>query len=219
MLRPHFNFSDTDGFVDLLNSPHAWDAFRLDWAAEGVFFSACEKYLLPRINRAPIIRCFTVRYFYSHLQQCFADRIKVKLHPFRRGYGYLLDRGEVHILADLLFKAPHVRFISVVLHETAHVALSQWDSYDKLQQLDVLFAERYLKDQHNGLLKTVTPVEFFAQLLANQWMRAAAELTSDLELKESVKKETDRMRSKLLSATERLSEIQIQNNSLHTRRE
>jgi hypothetical protein len=209
MLDLRFDFSDINGYVDMLNSSNSWDELPLFSTMDDTFYNACEKYLTTRINRVKLLRCFTVRCFYSHIQRCFANRIKVKVYPFRRGYGYMLDRGEVHILADLLFKAPHMRYISVLFHETAHVALSQCDSYDELLQLDILFAEKYLKNQYNGLLKTVTPVEFLAQLLANQWMRRVAEQISDPRLKESVGKEIDWMHSKLLLAVDTLNEIRI----------
>lgn len=174
---------------------------------DGVFFYACDRYLLSRVNRVKPIRLFTVRRFYSHIQSCFANPVKVIVHPFKRGYGYMLDRGEVHILADLLFQAPHVSFITVLLHETAHIVLSQSERYGELLQLDATFAETFLKGQYSGSLKTVTPIEFFAQLLADQWLSKVAEQISDVSLKESVQKELDRTRSKLLSAIDILNEI------------
>lgn len=213
MLDLQFNFSDTDAFVDLLNSPNLWKELPFGRTTDDAFSKACEKYLLSGINRVKVIRGFTVRCFYSHVKTCFSEPVKVKIHPFRSGYGYMLDRGEVHILADLLFKAPQMEFISVLLHETAHIALSQWDCYHKLLQLDALFAEKYFKDQHNSLLSTVTPVEFYAQLLADHWLRQAAARSSGGKWEAPVQKQLQGMQQKLLSAVALLNKIKNQNNS------
>ena len=212
MLDLQFNFSDMDAFVDLLNSPDLWKELPFGGTEDDAFYKACNKYLLSGIHRIKVIRGFAVRCFYSRIRTCFSEPVKVKIHPFRSGYGYMLDRGEVHILADLLFQTPQMEFISVLLHETAHIALSQWDCYDKLLQLDALFAEKYFKNQHNSLLRTVTPVEFYAQLLANHWLRQAVALSPGSKWEAPVQKQFQGMQKKLLSAVDLLNKINNQNN-------
>ena len=119
----------------------------------------------------------------------------------------MLDCGEVDILSDLLFRTTHEKFISVLLHETAHIVLSQWHSYDKLLQLDLSFAETYLKGQHDPLLKTITPVEFFAQLLADNWTEKLAHQLPNSTLKAALLNELTGMHEKLLSAVDTLNDL------------
>lgn len=207
ILDLYVKFSDLNSFVTLLNDTKSWKELWADPIMEDSFYDACSRYLVSYANRFPLFRCITIRLFFSRVQRCLKSPIKVKIHPFRQGYGYMLDRGEVHILSDLLFRSTHGRFISVLLHETAHIVLSRSESYDKLLQLDLLFAETYLKDQHNELLKTITPVEFFTQQLADHWMEKLVDRIPDSKRKAPISGEISMMQEKLLSAIDTLNKI------------
>ena len=199
-------FSDLDSYVALLGDPQSWTKIQTDPIDADRFCEACKDRLASRANRFPPLRCITVRRFFSRIQDtCLTRPVKVKLHPFQRGYGYMLDRGEIHILSDLLFRSTQGKFIAVLLHETAHLVLSQGASYHRLLQLDLAFAETYLKDRHDECLKAITPVEFFAQQIANRWMEALVARLPQGKLRSCLHRELAMMDKKLSSAIETLN--------------
>lgn len=172
----HFNVSDLNGYIGMLFGSDPWANLDYNLQTNDTFFYACRKYLLSPVNRITLFRCFTTRAFCTAIEKnCLCAPIKVKLHPFSEGYAYMLDRGEVHVGSNLLFSSNQIAFISVLLHEIAHIILSQDSSYSHLLQLDRLFAEHFFAGQHNELLKTVTPIEFYAQFITDVW---CAELAS-----------------------------------------
>lgn len=205
----HFNVPDLDSYIDMLGSSDLWSDLMPAPIMDDVFYDACNKFLASKVNKISALRCLAVWLFYSSIKRkCFDNRLKIKLHPLTKGYAYMLDRGEIHILSDLLFKSTHSWFVSVLLHETAHVVLSQNDSYKRLLQLDVIFAERFFKDQHNEILKIVTPVEFYAQYIADVWTLEIVKRTRNEKFGAAMSGEVDKNRIKLLSAIETLNDIE-----------
>lgn len=204
----HFNVSDLNGYIDMLFSPDPWARIDLQIASDDAFFCACRKHLLSPINRLTLARCLTARSFYRSIgTKCLKAPVKVKLHPLTKGYAYMLDRGQVHIGSNLLFRSNQITFVSVLLHETAHVVLSQEPFYNSLLQLDLRFAERFFPGQHNELLKTVTPVEFYAQYITDLWCAELAAQISDKRLKKALSEEIVKSREKLTAAIALLKSI------------
>lgn len=205
MLVLQLDIKDLNAYIDMINCQTEWlDSVRL--TDDEAFYGACEKYLLPKINRLRILRCSNARRFFSQLsERKVISPVKVKVHPFRKGWAYMLDRGEIHLLSDLIYKSGATEFIAVLLHECAHVVLSQTDSYSGLLSLDMQFAQKYLKGQHDELLKAITPVEFFAQLVSLRWFTELSKRSAHQVTKKSLDDEGRKIFQKLDSAVELLN--------------
>lgn len=204
----HFNVSDLNSYIGMLFSSDPWAELDSELQTNDAFFHACRKYLLSPVNRITFFRCFTTHAFCSAIgKKCLCAPIKVKLHPFSKGYAYMLDQGEVHVGSNLLFGSNQITFISVLLHEIAHIVLSQDSCYDRLLQFDHCFAERFFSGQYNELLKTVTPIEFYAQFITDLWCVELASQITDKRLKKLFSEEFTKSREKLTAAISLLKSI------------
>jgi len=192
---------DLHGYLDILRCPDNWFDLPIHTTTDALFYETCSKHLLSSANAARIVRIFSVRRFYAVIGKAgFIGQTTIRLHPFKKGYAYMLDRGELHLLSDLLLRSTLADFLSVILHETAHLRISTADSYEQLLQLDLLFAENFLKNRQDTLLKTITPVEFFAQIMSVGWLKELARRIPEGRIQSVLKEETEKAVNKLLSA-------------------
>lgn len=127
---------------------------------------------LSRLSHSVVARYHWVRRWFASLcKEGYLLRCRLRIRKTMRRLAYMDDGGNVWVSWGLLF-ASCGAFVKYVMHETAHLWLSQCANYDDLLAAD----RRYFAAHGRGedALRR-SPVECYATMLSIRIMQAAAE--------------------------------------------
>lgn len=180
LLKP-FTFKDDSLFVELNNS------------CKKTFTTFCQK----KVKFIPFKIGAVKKFLKSTFKAKLINPVKIKFHFFKKGHAYMLDKGEIHFCKDYIFFQPYEKNIVITLHELAHVYLSQQPFYDELLKLDASFFEKYVQNQS---LTVISPVEFYANCIAINWVNQILPFITKENRKTLLLQEIEVLQNKIITA-------------------
>lgn len=173
-------------YIDAVCGGRDWISGLIPPESEDFYVAVTELFHGKLYRKKKIRKAFSALISSRYLTVC-----QLKYKPYFKVKAYMTDSGRVCFSAAHVWSIRNATMAKLLLHEAAHLWLSQQECYAALKQLDKAFRARYAI----GAL-ALSPVEYYAIALSVKMLERLLPMTDDGARKD-VLSQIEREKSKL----------------------